>query len=107
MYDHLIYERVNYIYTKSCFDTFFKAAKEDSLSYPVHWSYSADSLVAINKLNYAANLTTFDDGTKEVAIMTENPWHGLCWLITTFDKNNVAFKSRFETVIKSECHTLF
>ena len=107
MYDHLIYERVNYIYTKSCFDTFFRAAKEDSLSYPVRWSYSADSLVAINKLNYAANLTTFDDGTKEVAIMTENPWHGLCWLITTFDKNNVAFKSRFETVIKSECHTLF
>ena len=32
MYDHLIYERVNYIYTKSCFDTFFRAAKEDSLS---------------------------------------------------------------------------
>lgn len=107
LYDHFIYERVNYIYTRSCFNTFYEAVLHDTLAWPVKWSYPVESFEKIRKLDYAAKLTTFDDGTKEVAIMTENPWHGLCWLITTFDKNNVAFKSRFETVIKSECHTLF
>ena len=107
LYDHFIYDRVNYIYTRSCFNTFYEAVLHNTLSWPVKWSYPAESFEKIKKLDYAAKMTTFDDGTKEVAIMTENPWHGLCWLITTFDKNNVAFKSRFETVIKSECHTLF
>lgn len=107
LYDHFLYEKVTYLYTKSSFDRFFKAAKLDKLYAPAHRTYTPESIEEISKLDYSAHITTYDDGSKEVAIMTENAWDGLCWLITTFDKNNVAFKSRFESVIKSECHTLF
>lgn len=106
LFDHYLYEKVKYIYTKSAFDLFLYQAANDYLFRPVKRSYSIESVKSIKHLDFAAHLTTFDDGTKEIYIMTENPWNGLRWLITTFDQNNVAVKTRYETVIESECHTL-